>query len=232
MVNEALLLGDVDTMCIVVCHIIVSAPPRVCCVVWSLLVHTLHNLQSSSLELAYTGNTDVVVIHLSNFHHSKSSARVSDLGERNGIPYEDFSSIWLLLSTHHRGPYLWGESDHPAFGPPARASLSLNLASFFFTPARSVHKSRDDIVVHMWVQLKRWCVSCVWVLQMGHSGDRCDLALTLCMCDLSLRDLFVLSWARVRRVRRGSISSEMLMCGGGVRSILLLPLVALYAKRQ
>ena len=29
----------------------------------------------------------------------------------------------------------------------------------------------------------------------------------------------------MRRVRRGSISSEMLMCGGGVRSIFLLPLV-------
>ena len=32
----------------------------------------------------------------------------------------------------------------------------------------------------------------------------------------------------VRRVKRGSISSELLMCGGGVRSILLLPLVARY----
>ena len=30
----------------------------------------------------------------------------------------------------------------------------------------------------------------------------------------------------MRRVRRGSISSELLMCGGAVRSILLLPLVA------
>ena len=29
----------------------------------------------------------------------------------------------------------------------------------------------------------------------------------------------------MRRVRRGSISSELLMCGGGVRSILLLPLM-------
>ena len=38
--------------------------------------------------------------------------------------------------------------------------------------------------------------------------------------------LFVLSWARVRRVRQVSISSELLICGGGVRSILLLPLVA------
>ena len=30
----------------------------------------------------------------------------------------------------------------------------------------------------------------------------------------------------MRRVRRASISSELLMRGGGVRSILLLPLVA------
>ena len=30
----------------------------------------------------------------------------------------------------------------------------------------------------------------------------------------------------MRRVRRESLSSELLMCGGGVRSIFLLPLVA------
>ena len=53
-----------------------------------------------------------------------------------------------------------------------------------------------------------------------------DLASTLCKYDLRKEDLFVLSWARVRRVRRGSISSELLVYGGGVRSILLLPLVA------
>ena len=67
---------------------------------------------------------------------------------------------------------------------------------------------------------------CVWVLQREHSGDGCDLASTLCKYDLGKGDLVVLSWARVRRVRRGSISSELLMCGGGVHSILLLPLVA------
>ena len=43
---------------------------------------------------------------------------------------------------------------------------------------------------------------------------------------LCVSDLFVPSRARVRRIRRGSISSEQLMCGRGVRSILLLPLVA------
>ena len=64
------------------------------------------------------------------------------------------------------------------------------------------------------------------MLQRGHSGDGCDLASTLCKYDLSKGDLFVLSCARVLRVRRGSITSELLMCGGGVRSILLLPLVA------
>ena len=42
-----------------------------------------------------------------------------------------------------------------------------------------------------------------------------DLVLTLCKYDL-----FVLSWSRVRR---GSTSLELLMCGGRVCSILLLP---------
>ena len=65
-------------------------------------------------------------------------------------------------------------------------------------------------------------MSCVWMLQRGHSGDGCVLASTLCKDDLRKRDLFVLSWARVRRVRRGSISSELLVCGGGVRSILFV----------
>ena len=69
-------------------------------------------------------------------------------------------------------------------------------------------------------------MSCVWMLQGGHSGDGCVLASTLCKYDLRKGDLFVLL-AMVRRVRRGSLSSsELLMCGGSVRSILLLPLVA------
>ena len=79
-------------------------------------------------------------------------------------------------------------------------------------------------VVHMWMQLKRLYKLCV--LQRGQSGDGCDLASTLCKYDLRKDDLFVLSWARVRRERQGSISSELLMCSGGVHSILLLPLVA------
>ena len=49
-------------------------------------------------------------------------------------------------------------------------------------------------------------MSCVWVLQMGHSGDGCDLASTWGKYDLRKSNLFVLSWTRVRRVRRGSIS--------------------------
>ena len=59
------------------------------------------------------------------------------------------------------------------------------------------------------------CGVCVSVTE-GHSGDGCDLASILCKFDLRKGDLFVLGWARVRRV----------MCGGGVRSILLLALEA------
>ena len=90
----------------------------------------------------------------------------------------------------------------------------------------SVHKSTGDNVVRTWVKLKRWCVSCVWILQKGHIGDRRVLSSTLCKYDLRKGYLLVLSWAKVRRVRWGSMSSELLMCGGGERSILLLSLVA------
>ena len=38
-------------------------------------------------------------------------------------------------------------------------------------------------------------------------------------------DLFVLSSARMRRVEQESFSSELLICGGDVRSILLFSLV-------
>ena len=75
-------------------------------------------------------------------------------------------------------PFLVGASDVPDCGSPA--SSSVHLASSAVTPMGSVHKSRGDNVVRMWLQLKRWCVSCVWMSQRGHSGDGCVLASTLC----------------------------------------------------
>ena len=100
----------------------------------------------------------------------------------------------LLLSTQSLDPCLWGESDHPAFGPPA--SLSLHLASNSITPAGSVNKSRGDNRVCMWVKLEEMvCVVCM--LQRGNSGDGCDLVLTLYEDDFRKGDSFVLSWARV-----------------------------------
>ena len=62
------------------------------------------------------------------------------------------------------------------------------------------------------------CVVCLSVTQ-GHSGGGCDLTSALCKNDLRKGDIFILSWARVRRVRRESSSSELLMCGGRMRSI-------------
>ena len=54
-------------------------------------------------------------------------------------------------------------------------------------------------------------MSCV--LQSGHSGD---CALNLCRYNLRNGDIFVLNCARVIR---GSISSQLVMCGGGVHSM-------------
>ena len=45
-------------------------------------------------------------------------------------------------------------------------------------------------------------MSCVWVLERGHSGAGYDLTSTLCKYDFRKGDLFFLSWAMVRRVRR------------------------------
>ena len=52
-------------------------------------------------------------------------------------------------------------------------------------------------------------MSCVWMLQRGHSGNGCVLVSTWYKYDLRKGDLVVLSWARVRQVRRGSLSSEL-----------------------
>ena len=51
-------------------------------------------------------------------------------------------------------------------------------------------------------------MSCVWMLQRGNGGDGCVLALTLCKYDLRKGDLFVLSWARVRRVRGSLVRAD------------------------
>ena len=49
-------------------------------------------------------------------------------------------------------------------------------------------------------------MSCVWMLQRGHSGEICVLASTWCKYDLRKGYVFVLRWERVRRVRRGILS--------------------------
>ena len=93
------------------------------------------------------------------------------------------------MSTHSLDSCLWGEFNHPAYLSiwPAAPSLQRGLST----------NPGVTSVVPMWVQLKRWFMSCGWVLHRGHSGDRCDLTLTLCKYDLRKGDLFVLSWARV-----------------------------------
>ena len=52
--------------------------------------------------------------------------------------------------------------------------------------------------------------------QWGQSGDGCVEAAILCRYDRRKGDLFVLRWARVRRVCRGKFSSVLLSRGGCV----------------
>ena len=63
--------------------------------------------------------------------------------------------------------------------------------------------------------------------QRGQSDDGCVEVSILCKYDKRKGDLFVLSWARVRRVCRGKFSSVLLTCGGRVHNILLLSLVCM-----
>ena len=60
----------------------------------------------------------------------------------------------------------------------------------------------------MLVQLNKCGVVCGYDLQRGHSGDGCLTSLILFKYERSRGHLFVLSWARVRRVARVSVVSE------------------------
>ena len=132
----------------------------------------------------------------------------------------------LFWSTHSLVPFYWGLVVCPIFPlvvhQPAFPSIWPAIPSLQWGLSTHPGVTTWCVCVCSW----RVNMSCVWVLQRGHSGDGCDLASTLCRHDLRKGDLFVLSWARVRRVRRGSISSKLIMCGGGVGNILSLPPVA------
>ena len=60
----------------------------------------------------------------------------------------------------------------------------------------------------MVVQLNKCVVVCGSNLQRGHSGDGCFTSSILFKYERSRGYLFVLSWASVRRVARGSVVSE------------------------
>ena len=60
----------------------------------------------------------------------------------------------------------------------------------------------------MFVQLNTCVVVCGYVVQRGHSGDGCFTSLILFKYERSRGHLFVLSWARVRRVSRWTVVSE------------------------
>ena len=60
----------------------------------------------------------------------------------------------------------------------------------------------------MFALLNMCVVVCGSVLQRGHSGDGCLNSSILFKYERSQGHLFVLSWARERRVAQGSVVSE------------------------
>ena len=63
---------------------------------------------------------------------------------------------------------------------------------------------------------------CVLFLQSGQLGDGLVLGFILFRYEFKNGDLLVRSWARVRLMPRGSVSSTRLMSGGLIHIILLL----------
>ena len=90
-----------------------------------------------------------------------------------------------------------GESDVPAFGPPAK---------LIYPSGHQLHHSsevcpqiqRRQCGAYVGAVEEIVCVRCVGVPE-GDSGTGCDLVSTLCKYDLRKGYLYVLSWERVRR---------------------------------
>ena len=66
-------------------------------------------------------------------------------------------------------------------------------------------------------------MSCVWMLQRG---DGCVLASTLCKYDFEEGRIVCSELGKGATSEAGSLSSGLIVCGGGGRNIMLLPLVA------
>ena len=81
------------------------------------------------------------------------------------------------------------------------------LVDWWPTSTGGVHISVTCSCVFMFVRLNK-CVVCGSVLHGGHSGYGCLTSSILFKYERSMRHLFVLSWARVGLVARGSVVSE------------------------
>ena len=75
-------------------------------------------------------------------------------------------------------------------------------------PTEAVHKSVTFRCVFMLVQLNKCVVVCGTDMQRGDSGDVGLSSSILFKYECGMGHLFVLSWARVRRVALGSVVSE------------------------
>ena len=124
----------------------------------------------------------------------------------------------LLLSTHSHDPCLWG---CPIFPLVVHQSASPSVWPVVQSLRRGLSTKPGVTMGVVCGCSWRDDVYCVCEFYKGGIVVMDVFASTLCKYDLRQGDLFVLSRARLRRVMRWSISSELLMGGGGVRSILI-----------
>ena len=100
---------------------------------------------------------------------------------------------------------LEGQFDRWAFGSVmdwpkcSPTKLSFKASIYSTTCVGFVRRTRTVRSVVTCAQVKRCVVSCTYVLQRGHTGDGLYEALILYKYDRRNGDLFVRSWARVRR---------------------------------
>ena len=77
--------------------------------------HSLDNWKSQFASIYFDRNSEV---------HNVRNGAVIELSVLVSIKGCYCLDKRLLLSTHSLNPCLWGEADHPAFGPPASSSIT------------------------------------------------------------------------------------------------------------
>ena len=117
--------------------------------------------------------------------------------------FTSLSACWRPHPTLDIGE--WGPHADPGAPPSSSCHWAIRAA----VSTGFDQRSTGDSVVGMRLHLKRWPVSCAWVLQSGQSGDGCVFGDILCRYVCSSGDLFVRNCASVLLMWYMSVCSDL-----------------------